>query len=629
MDIRIISGTPGIDRAQVVKRIAKAIERSGESSENASRKVCVACVEDELQQVVPAGDYTQNPALDPLSCILSQVPQDRVREHWKTAFNNTLASVTSGEPDLAIIVACLSYYRKETYEFYSPVDIQLLTREVGGCKPASVGILTLIDDIFDLYYRLSKKGHVFHQPEPGVGLQEDALVSQTALYKKAMKGVLRDLVRILEWRENEIQAAAVLGSALAISPATLAVKHPIETGVRLLLGHASDRFGLGRSFPVYLSHPISDPRRVNCTTGSWPDFVQEFMDFVNYVRAASHEDIHLVPIMPTAIDEFRFLKDGDRTLPWLSPRWPLPEGDLLYGAIEDGESYEDHEGRMRHRIFDPPVSGPSGASLPVGDDQVSGMIKGDGELSGMLMTLESLIQLQLANRDHMLVRQCPGFLMYRPTHGKEPRFTGGVKAEIRDQHQLRKFEEVAKTFERPIVAVHSKNDLKKFFAPESEFTVSAIDEVKRAADELHKAQTRILQGRLTKESASSALANPTAQPEVEQIYNELFFGEGGPISEVSQIPLAQAEVPLRASVLYARAWLLCGGRLEEDWAWQYVYLPRPSSQDETSSYSPTPDIPPTILVVVADDLENDAGARVAAAKSVVTSFCERMLHSIR
>ncbi|GAF82972.1 unnamed protein product, partial [marine sediment metagenome] len=72
MHIRIISGTSGIDRAQVVQKITKAIERPSESSENASRKVRVACVEDELEKVVPpgpAGDYTQNPALDPLNCI--------------------------------------------------------------------------------------------------------------------------------------------------------------------------------------------------------------------------------------------------------------------------------------------------------------------------------------------------------------------------------------------------------------------------------------------------------------------------------------------------------------------------------------------------------------------------------
>ncbi len=629
MHIRIISGIPGIDRKQVIEKIKRAIGWSRGSSEGGDHKVCVVFVEDELRQVVPVGDYFLDSGLDPLNCILSQVPQDRIRKHWKTAFTNVLAKLTSENPDLAIIVACLSYYRKETFEFYSPVDIRLLTEEVTKCKAASVGVLTLIDDIFDLYYRLSAKGHVFHRPENGAGLQEDAPVSQTTLYKETMKEVLSNLVRILEWRENEIQAAEIMGSALGVRPVSLAVKHPIETGVRLLLGPASVEFDLGQSLPVYLSHPISVPRGENRKTGKWPDFVPEFMDFVDHVRKVSHDDTHIVPIMPTAIDEFRLLKDGDRTLPWLSPRWPLPEAGLLYSAIPEGQSYEEYERGMLERIFDPALNEGGRARLPIDDDVVQGMIKADSELSGMLMTLESLIQLQMSNRDHMLVRQCPGFLMYRPTHDVKPRFTSGVTTEIRDQHKLREFESAAQTFGRPIVAVHSKHDLEKCFAPETDFTVSASGDVRRTADELHTAQSRTLQGRLTEESASSVLANPTAEPDVHQIHGELFRKETGSISDLSPIPLTLVEATLRQSILHARAGSLCGGRLEPDWPWQYAYLPVSPSEVENYFSTPASDEPPIILVVVADDLENNSAARAEAAKFVVTSFCNRMFHSIQ
>ena len=83
------------------------------------------------------------------------------------------------------------------------------------------------------------------------------------------------------------------------------------------------------------------------------------------------------------------------------------------------------------------------------------MLVGDAVISGMLRTLESLITLQMANRDHLLVRQCPGLLLYRPLSPQKPGFTGGVRAEIRDQNLLRKFEDPRQTFARPMVFASS------------------------------------------------------------------------------------------------------------------------------------------------------------------------------
>jgi hypothetical protein len=449
-----------------------------------------------------------------------------------------------------------------------------------------------------------------------------------------MSLVIQCLIRILEWRESEIQAAASLGSMWAVPSLALAVKHPVETAVRLILGESSVSFGMGKTFPVYLSHPISAPRNQNAENGSWPDFVQEFDDFVDLVRTTSAGDIHVAPIMPTAIDEYRFLRDGDKLLPRLAPRWPLPgEGtargrdDLLYCADEGCESYASYEKECIQTIFDPPLDKDgTHVGLPHGSDAVRGMLVGDAVISGMLRTLESLIALQMANRDHLLVRQCPGLLLYRPLCEEKPRFTGGVRAEIRDQNQLRKFEDPAQTFGRPMVFVHATDDVARFFAPDPAKGEDS-SAVRSVSQELVKAAQEILSKReddTLEEPDLAYLAETLSDPgdpreHVAIIHRQMCHSQSGSISHMDAASLEATKERFRATIIGERTRLLAYTRPTSGWEWRYVYHKadgtRGFDEQETGE-----DAQPIVAVGVFDSLGESLDAQRQSVALVLAHF---------
>lgn len=490
----------------------------------------------------------------------------------------------------------------------------------------------MIDDIYDVYYRLSRPEHVFGiQQLVDVKLEENK-GSESERYKRALELVIQSLIRVLEWRESEIQASAALAATLGWPTSTLAVKHPVETGVRILLGDESPKFGLGRSIPVYLSHPITVPREHSRKTGKWPEFVNEFDAFVFAVRSEGEMDVNVVPVMPTAIDEFRFARDGERLLPGLAPRWPLPRkengetDDLLFVAAEGFESYEAYENECLNEIFNPPLDKDGKKiGLPHSNDLMRGVLMGDSEISGMLRTLKSVISLQMANRDHLLVRQCPGFLLYRPTY-EEPRFTGGVRAEIRDQHTLRRFEEGVVNYDRPLLFVHDRNDMKRMFTTSSssspsQFVVNGINKLRASAAELIKGREDEEIGMVSPELMGTTLDCLGITDEaLTNLHSVLFPAVGGSIGHVVPPSLDATKDRLVEVCLEARVRALCCTAPSTGWSWRYIGVDEKGTvvldtQSTTKEY-PTP----VILGLVVEQLGTDKSQREIAAKFARAHF---------
>lgn len=635
---RVVSGTPGTDRERIRDRLEAFVRELRAGERQAS--ISIRSVEEFIPEFCPEKWYVADTGMDSLLVILAQLPQDQVRQVWQKAFVKAADEATKDGPDLAIVFTSLSYYRKETYEFYCPADLRWIRCWLDEKKDsfASVGpVLTLIDDIYDLYYRLSRPGHVFdirqlveHKLEANEG-------SERSRYRRAMSLVIQSLIRVLEWRESEIQAAASLASVWGIPSWVLAVKHPIETAVRMLLGESSVQFGMGRTLPVYLSHPISAPRKENAATGDWPRFVQEFDEFVDLARRSPGGDLHVTPVMPTAIDEYRLMRDGDTLLPRLAPRWPLPgEGaargrdKLLYCADADHESYATYEDKCLQTIFDPPVDS-SGAhvGLPQGTDAVRGMLVGDSTISGMLRTLESLITLQMANRDHLLVRQCPGFLLYRPLFDEKPRFTGGVRAEIRDQHQLRKFENPAQTFARPMVFIHDTNDVKRFFLGHSgqkhgRSVEHAAREILKVAEEIVSRREDETLGNPDLPTLAKALSDAgDPQDHVQAIHDQICRPQAGSISHMDATSIAATGQRFRGKLIEERTRLLAHTRPTVGWDWRYTFFREDGSKD-FDEHTPELDMPPVVAVGVFDGLDRASRSAKQSVTFALEHFAARV-----
>lgn len=635
MEFRILTATPGSNKERIAEKIRSYISTLDVGGRKAV--VGVGHVQQKLCDVCPEDLYLPDPNENRVALILTQLPQEKIKELWAEAFLLAVEEATQPQdgqtPDIGIVVTSLSFYRKQTYEFYCPDDPKWLAQlQEDGKIPRIGAILTLIDDIYDVYYRLSRDGHVFCIQQLVESELGNNTGTETDRYKKAMELVIQYLIRVLEWRESEIQASAALAATLGCRRAILAVKHPIETGVRVLLGDSSPMFGLGHSFPVYLSHPISVPRRENARTGTWPGFVAEFDDFVRKVRASAHRDVYVTPIMPTAIDEYRFLKDGVRLLPRLAPRWPLPtngsggQDELMYSAADDYESYEEYEANCLQTIFDPPLDSEGNrVSLPNGDERVAGFLMGDPEVSGMLRTLESVIRLQLANRDHLLVRQCPGFLLYRPTFEDPPRFTGGVRAEIRDQHFHRKFDTSGTGFGRPMAFVHSLCDLQRMFTNGSQFVANVMEQIRQKAREIVASREDAEIGELEPNLIINAMSDPgIPDKHVDGVHRGLFRPESGSISMMDPPSLDATKNALNSVLLESRVRSLCNGQPNEGWEWRYVAIDGQGSElcNELGSSLKSP---PIMLASVVENLDSSGDQRAVAASMVQLHFGERYL----
>ncbi|AGB26269.1 hypothetical protein Mycsm_06110 [Mycobacterium sp. JS623] len=161
-------------------------------------------------------------------------------------------------------------------------------------------VVNLIDDIYDIYYRLSGVGQIFYP--------YDAL---------ALSDEIRTLQRLLDWRLVEFRSTKALATAVSGDtrcPVYLvSVKHPLATLVKLIEGDHRC---------VYLSHPISEVRR----KGVAPE--DATLNAVQRVSSLLRREFVLFE--PTTIDEYRFRieDEADDDVPAspsrasLTRRWP-------------------------------------------------------------------------------------------------------------------------------------------------------------------------------------------------------------------------------------------------------------------------------------------------------------------
>lgn len=333
--------------------------------------------------------------------ILDEAPAV-VQELWKRAA--TAASAKAGtyleNGDDVFFTFHGVYYADKFGDFYSPVDSSVIRK-----FPAPTKFITFIDDIGDIAVRLRAEGHVFSNREKA--------------QLQSVTEAIRDLLTILEWRSTEFTVAKLLGSLVDRPPFLLAVKHPISTAVRLLLD---------RGTPTYISHSITEERRMFVRTNEWPDFTKEVQRFTDHLAHGS--DAHdvptpLIPIVPTSIDELRIRsgKIHGKTvlLPALLDRWPEPSGKQLVptNLTQKTANWLDPCGYFEEKLGD---------TIPQHTESDIQAV------DGLLQALQTRIDNQVNARDHTLVAQCPHLVVYRPYIAWG--ISRGVAAEIAHRKRL-------------------------------------------------------------------------------------------------------------------------------------------------------------------------------------------------
>ncbi len=278
-------------------------------------------------------EATKWPTMYDVTWCLSR---SQVKKLWKQAIQRATHELRNAPREHFKILSCnLIYFGGERNEFYSPLSNKLFTKD--NLVPSHV--LLFIDDVYDMYLRLSKKKSLYTPGDRVPGylgrIKEDEDIEVTTLSDKTLAVLCMEwqvdiFTRLLHWRYLEMISAENLAAQLNLDSQFLV------WGTKQLTKAAA--LWLKKSNPiVYLSHPISRPRKMPKQNGQWPPVVKQFN---NLQLLFSRENITC--IMPTAIDELRIKRSksqgSDFALrePILGERWPLPgsKNGVVYSKPE-------------------------------------------------------------------------------------------------------------------------------------------------------------------------------------------------------------------------------------------------------------------------------------------------------
>lgn len=344
-----------------------------------------------------------------------RLPEAVLRELWpsalEAAFNGgpgidapTVRSELQSRSVFFSFHAC--WYHLESSAFVTGVDTECFQRLLLEYEMKPKLVVTLIDDVYDCLVRLRRQGQIF---APTTRERDHPVASLAWL-----------LLKILSWREFEVRFSQQIARAIEAKHFLFPVKHPARTFEKLL-DYPGQRC-------VYLSHPISVPRRAGLSSDS-----EDGSQLVQYIEATANvlrNDDEYVLFEPTAIDELRFAgtsaEPGTMTARWhLTGQSNVPPMKLIWDGLESQEERAQAEQPFLRLVH---------------TDSVAGEPLHDTDASGALRVLQDEIRKQINWRDRQLVEQCDTSVNIRPFANPEGRVSGGVAEELKLHAALMAYE---------------------------------------------------------------------------------------------------------------------------------------------------------------------------------------------
>ncbi|MBN2209122.1 MAG: hypothetical protein JW759_07485 [Candidatus Coatesbacteria bacterium] len=307
---------------------------------------------------------------------------------WKEAFEHAGARIEKCVGKDVFLTLHAVYYHQKSREFVSPASMDVIRRTLKGRVKA---LMVLIDDIYDVYLRLTTEGQMYRR----VLTECDGPIQ--ALYETAF-----NLISLLQWREFEIAVSRIIARYLDVPMYVVAAKHPKSMIARLITAP------IRKLKLFYLSHPISAVREQS--EDLFPELIGELKRFSTLLI----DDPHTVLFMPTTIDEYRIKKKQPETyLPELTKRWPCPcPPDKMLCPCMPRDLKDVNPLNPRNCLAEDPERPDITASI-----------------SRLMAHLSEHIYRDITSRDFALVEQSKnGVVAYRPCFPSK--LAGGVRAEL-------------------------------------------------------------------------------------------------------------------------------------------------------------------------------------------------------
>ena len=408
----LVFAPPGVKLDNVANKLAEKLKAEHEDIEREIK------LNPDTEKALNDIDALFTPPIN-METVTSHLPRSEIIKLWNDAVARCLKRLKDSDKPIKILSGHLIYYSGKRNEFYSVVDQATLATD--NFKPTTV--LLFIDDLYDMYARLTENGQLYSPSQVKLFIRKfgrDTHIDIDSLPRERSSSIImgweiRNLLHHLSWRRLE--------SVMAENLAYRQLKVPfLVWSVKQLTESIKLSFEDPESLPIYLSHPVSEPRRERNENGHWPEFTYE----VNQLQQVLCEH-GITLIMPTGIDELRFHMQKGRYTGYLKDRWPPidDETELLYSP--PGEAADFHYNTLllpkywdsrKHRLFQLKIN------------EWDATLR--SEVNAFLQVLVREIESQIAWRDLLFIYHTEGLMVFRPFYAREPRptFSGGVDAEI-------------------------------------------------------------------------------------------------------------------------------------------------------------------------------------------------------
>ena len=197
--------------------------------------------------------------------VCSKLPRAVVSRYWRQALCDSLKALAD-PPDGPLALAChLTLFTPNRREYFVPGRPQDFLGAGGGPAHEVARVVVLIDDIYDMYARLSGPCDVFNEKQQIQNyndyvkkLSGQSLLDPNSETPELLEFDVRrqSLESLAAWRRSELVQAEALASALGNVPLTvLGVKHHMSVLESLILQPETR--------VAYLSHKITEARKFN------------------------------------------------------------------------------------------------------------------------------------------------------------------------------------------------------------------------------------------------------------------------------------------------------------------------------------------------------------------------------
>ena len=350
--------------------------------------------------------------------VITNNSRETIIKKWEENVKSIFHTFKTDPKKVNVIICHPVYYNILTREFFSIFNSTLIKEKSDELSMDITHVAHLIDDIYDIFHRLTNSVELFG---------DSALIEFMERYSKSfnlpfknMQGNPRAYVgwiqhcinSILNWRAQEL----LLTQNIAIQLNGKFMLWGIKQNPKILIDWL-----LKDKQIFYISHPISEPRRILKNKKTWPPLVKILNDL-----PIKLQEKQILSVMPTAIDEFRFKKNNSNYTSKLTERWPIPthvKKIFKNYSILDSDQNKLEILAPKKIIFSPNFEGIKKISK-IATSRIQEYV------NSAFNTLEIAITESMANRDHTLVWHTDGIIVLEPYDITNNKIHGGVQKEL-------------------------------------------------------------------------------------------------------------------------------------------------------------------------------------------------------